>query len=189
MNITSNNTEELGTDLEESPGKQLARLREQRGYSQEFVAGKLHLRVRVIDLLETDNYELLPEPVFIKGYMRAYAKLLCVPYEPFLAFFNNLNIADRKVEKALWQGRRETKTKDKMVRWLSLISVSLVILLSAFWWQRNKDSPLISTVEQTTIKKMTTVREKPEEKLTSLSKMQSMFTKKLELAWPEKQNG
>jgi|SRR5215216_4835947 len=166
-------------DVAESPGQQLAKLREKRGYTQEYVAGKLHLRVRVIELLETDNYELLPEPVFIKGYMRAYAKLLNIAPEPLLEFFNRLTIADRKVEKALWQGRRETKMKAKLVRWFSLIAVLLIIVAAAFWWQKNNSfTPPTKSTEEVVAK--VPPKPKNDKQLTTLSKIQSMFAGQLE---------
>src|ERR1700722_14689819 len=87
----------------EKPGLQLARAREKKGYSQEYVAGKLHLRVRIIELLEADDYDQLPEAVFIKGYLRAYAKLLGFQSDPLLAIFNNVYSSEQKSEKALWQ--------------------------------------------------------------------------------------
>ena len=81
-------TEESIDFTQVKPGAQLALVRAQKGYSLEYVAGKLHLRVRIIELLETDDYQNMPEPVFVKGYLRAYAKLLDVKYQPLLDNFN-----------------------------------------------------------------------------------------------------
>lgn len=71
-----------------NPGYELAALRQQRGYSIEYVASKLHLRARIIELIEAGDFDLLPQPVFVKGYLRAYSKLLGVSPEPFLTVFN-----------------------------------------------------------------------------------------------------
>lgn len=190
MNITTNSTmNEVMNQPKESPGMQLAELREKRGFTQEYVAGKLHLRVRIIELLEQDNYELLPEPVFIKGYIRAYAKLLNVPYEPFLIFYNRLNIADRKVEKALWQGRRETNFKEKMVRWLSFMAVVVIIIAAAFWWQKSKDTKLsTNTPEKINTKKAQNTAVDTEQ-MTALSKIQSLFIEKPKLEKVEIERG
>ena len=67
-----------------NPGVQLASIRQQKGYTVEYVANKLHLRVRIIELIENSEFNLLPEPVFVKGYLRAYSKLLGISPEPFL---------------------------------------------------------------------------------------------------------
>ena len=101
--------DEIHNGTQEKPGMQLARVREKKGYSQEYVAGKLHLRVRIIELLEVDDYDQMPEPVFIKGYLRAYAKLLSVPAEPLLETFNSMYSSERKLEKAY--GRVENRIR------------------------------------------------------------------------------
>ena len=73
-----NTTKALDEQFEENhaieyPGAGLARVREKLNISQEYIADKLHLRVAVIELLEADDYDNMPEPVFIEGYLRAYA--------------------------------------------------------------------------------------------------------------------
>ena len=65
-----------GSDI--YPGQHLAKEREEQNLTQEYVASKLHLRVKMVGLLEEDSYAELPQPVFVQGYLRAYAKLLNV---------------------------------------------------------------------------------------------------------------
>ena len=60
-------------------GAKLKQAREQQGLSVDDVAASLKLLPRIIDSLESDNYQALPEPVFIKGYVRLYAELLHLP--------------------------------------------------------------------------------------------------------------
>ncbi|WP_419418684.1 helix-turn-helix domain-containing protein [Legionella sp. D16C41] len=165
----------------DSPGLNLAQLREKRGFTQEYVAGKLHLRVKVIELLEADDYENMPEPVFIKGYLRAYAKLLGVSPEPFLQVFNSHYTYERKPEKALWQSRRETNRGERFVRWFTgLVAIAAVIAIG-LWWHKNKDNmqPVFTAKQQEVVNPNPTnasaQAEKSETKLTALSRMQSMF--------------
>ena len=163
-------------DTQNKPGAKLAAVRLQQGYSAEYVAGKLHLRVRVIELLEADDYHGLPEPVFIKGYLRAYAKLLCVPAQPFLDDFNLLYKPEyRAPEKALWQSRRETNKAEHAIRWLTGIFAALVLMAVAMWWYTNKDNEQLfpaslSHAEATPNKSETEIR------LTDLSKMRSLLS-------------
>src|SRR4051812_37037371 len=106
MNTTASMDEEL-TYLEH-PGISLSKIREEKGYTIEYVASKLHLRVRIIELIEQGDFNLLPEPVFVKGYLRAYSKLLGISPDPFLAVFQEQNVSEKKPERALWQSKRET---------------------------------------------------------------------------------
>lgn len=165
-------------DKTNNPGSQLALIREQKGYSREYVAGKLHLRVRVIELLEEDRYEQMPEAVFVKGYLRAYAKLLGVAPEPYLALFNSNGEVERKTERvALWQGKRESNRNERAVRWVSGLIVISAIVAVSFWWQKNNEGQLFSSAKNNPSELKTA--EQPEKeievKLTDITKMQSMF--------------
>jgi len=63
---------------------ELAGAREQRGWSQADVAQRLKLRVRQHDALERGDWEALPGRAFVRGTLRAYARLLEVDIEPLL---------------------------------------------------------------------------------------------------------
>lgn len=124
----------------EKPGAQLAFIREKKGYTPEYVAGKLHLRKRIIELLEADIYDQLPPAVFVKGYMRSYAKFLGIDAEPLIAIFNNNSfVEDCKPGKTLWQTRREPSINERLVRWITGLIVLVAILALTFWWQTNNN--------------------------------------------------
>lgn len=169
--------DEIHNGTQEKPGMQLARVREKKGYSQEYVAGKLHLRVRIIELLETDDYDQMPEPVFIKGYLRAYAKLLGVPVEPLLEIFNSMYATERKLEKALWQSKRESHKGERVVRLLTgLITIGAIVAVG-IWWQKNKDSQQLFSSKSSHVEAVITpVQSETEIRLTDLSKMRSVLT-------------
>lgn len=190
MNTTTT-TDDTNQGLQDNPGAQLARIREKKGFTKEYVAGKLHLRVRVIELLEADDYQRMPEPVFIKGYLRAYAKLLGLAPEPYLVVFNNQYSLEHKPEKALWQSRRESNKGERLVRWITgLVAVAAVVAVS-FWWQNNKEAqPFFASriAHETKTVAVTTAKE-PEVRLTDLSRMQSMFTSSNEETVAEKEGG
>ena len=172
---TSIITDENEQQLNEKPGAQLAAARLLKGLSPEYVASKLHLRVQMIESLEADDYEKMPEPVFIKGYLRAYAILLDMPSDPLLATFNRLYLPERKLEKALWQGRRETNKAEHAVRWLTGIFALVVLGAVAVWWQSNKENEhmfpaSVSRAEPSRNQSETEIR------LTDLSKMRSLLS-------------
>ncbi len=171
---TTETMDEIHEDSQENPGIQLVRAREKKGYSQEYVAGKLHLRVRVIELLETDNYQQMPEPVFIKGYLRAYAKLLGITADPLLETFNKLYSSEKKFEKALWQSKRESNIGERAIRWLTGLIALAVIITAGMWWQKTKGHQVVAT--KTAQTEVTSPKTESEIRLTDLSKMQFMFS-------------
>lgn len=66
------------------PGARLRHAREQKNLSIPHVADRLYLNVNVIKALEVDDYDSLPSPVFVRGYLRNYAKLLEIPVDSVL---------------------------------------------------------------------------------------------------------
>jgi cytoskeleton protein RodZ len=127
----------------ENPGIQLSNIREQKGYTVEYVASKLHLRARIIELIEHGEFDLLPEPVFIKGYLRAYAKLLGVSPEPFLQVFNEQCTVEKKPERALWQSKRESHKAEHFIRWFTIAFALGVVVAVSLWWHNNRDNQAV----------------------------------------------
>jgi cytoskeleton protein RodZ len=75
----------------ETPGAQIRAIREAHNVSTEEVAKRLYLDVQMIKNLEADNYSRLPPPIFVQGYLRAFAKLFEVSEEPLLAAYLKYN--------------------------------------------------------------------------------------------------
>ena len=60
----------------ESFGSYLKTIREEQGKSLEDISENTKIAVTNLDLLEKDRYELLPPIVFVKGFLKSYAKNL-----------------------------------------------------------------------------------------------------------------
>ena len=63
-------------DAPATGGKRLQALREKNEWSVEEVASELNLKADVIRGLESDDFSALPERTYVRGYLRAYARLL-----------------------------------------------------------------------------------------------------------------
>ena len=67
------------------PGSILRAEREALGVSVREVSETLNLSTAIIEAIEADDHERLPGPVFARGYVRAYARLLELEPEPLVA--------------------------------------------------------------------------------------------------------
>jgi cytoskeleton protein RodZ len=65
-------------------GAALRQAREAAGMSIEQAAAQLRMTVRSVANLESDEYSSLGAPVFVRGQLRSYARLLGIDIEPFL---------------------------------------------------------------------------------------------------------
>ena len=134
-----------------SIGDTLRQAREACSYSITYVAAHTHLNEDVIVAIENDEHDKLSSPVFVKGYIRSYAKLLDIDVEPLLS-----NYADvAPVERVTPQVKRSKKVRssgaDPVVIWSSVTVVALMLGLLTTWWiHRDVDNPveLASVVEQ-----------------------------------------
>lgn len=81
--------EELVTEPLPGSGSLLAVAREGLGKSIEEIATELNLSVTQIKAIELDQSEGLPEPTYVRGYIRAYAKLVGLKPEEVLQNYQN----------------------------------------------------------------------------------------------------
>jgi cytoskeleton protein RodZ len=75
------------------PGKALAAQREAMGWSVEQVAEQLKLQVRQVVALEAGDYAALPGPAVVRGFVRAYAKIVRLDAAPLVAMIELENPA------------------------------------------------------------------------------------------------
>lgn len=69
-------------------GEKLRRKRESMGLSLEDAAKQLRVDIRHLRALESDDVAGLPSPVFTKGYLRNYARLLELDPDPLVSAFD-----------------------------------------------------------------------------------------------------
>lgn len=62
-----------------SPGEILRRTRRERGLSIEDVTGGMGITKATLNALENDDFDRLPSPLFVKGYVKTYCALLGLP--------------------------------------------------------------------------------------------------------------
>jgi cytoskeleton protein RodZ len=67
------------------PGRTLAAQREAMGWAVEQVADQLKLAVRQVVALEAGDYASLPGPAVVRGFVRAYAKIVKLDPAPLVA--------------------------------------------------------------------------------------------------------
>ncbi|MBV6845879.1 DUF4115 domain-containing protein [Xanthomonas campestris pv. paulliniae] len=71
-------------EQEKGCGQHLREAREAAGLSVDEVAGKLRMPAHVVHALEQEDWQRLGAPVFVRGQLRSYARLLQVDLEPLL---------------------------------------------------------------------------------------------------------
>lgn len=118
------------------PGQRLKKARELRGLTPEQVAGELHLSPRFVMAIEADDYKQLPEPAFVRGYMRLYAQLVKLSADDIAGKFDQCYAADAETPEPDARPRNPiqilgdiARPRLRIGRLLSLASVGLTVML------------------------------------------------------------
>ena len=69
----------------ESIGRYLRHARESRAMSVEEISRATRIPVSAIERIEADHFDDLPGEVFVRGFLRAYARAVSIPVEEVLA--------------------------------------------------------------------------------------------------------
>lgn len=78
------------TVMQRAPGEILKQARQGKDLSIAAIATQLNLDLRTIEALESGNLSKLPAPIFVRGYLRGYARLVGVREEEVLAAYQAL---------------------------------------------------------------------------------------------------
>jgi cytoskeleton protein RodZ len=125
------------------PGGRLVAAREEQGLALADVAKELRLPAATLQALESSRYEDLPQPVFVRGYLRAYARLLEMDEEVLVAEYDRLVDTSEPVLMPTVKVRRQATTRNPYIRGTAaLILLAMVVLLGSWWYSRLKqDAP------------------------------------------------
>ncbi|MDO3385124.1 helix-turn-helix domain-containing protein [Gilvimarinus sp. SDUM040013] len=115
---------------EQSLGKALAEARIRQGKSCEEVARALNIQPDKLKALEEDQYDKLFSPVFVRGYIRSYAKMCGVDSEPLIALYD-ANHDAAEDQPPLINDSLNVKMKNKRAKWPA--RVSLIVGIIACW--------------------------------------------------------
>ena len=144
----------------ESVGKYLKAERESQNLSLQEVSESTKIRELLLKALEEDRYDLISSPVYVKGFLDAYARYLGLDSnEIILQYQKNYakktplkgpGLEQRKTSPSL--ERSITFSKRRVTLWLLIIATSVMLLLIAMVFYRislkpRQESPRLSEEE------------------------------------------
>jgi transcriptional regulator with XRE-family HTH domain len=126
-------------EKENSIGKLLKKEREKAGLTQQQVGEALKLRPSIIDAIENEQWDRLPHAVFVKGFVKSYAKLLKVNLEEIPEAYNSISSVKDSIELPL----ENENSRKKRIIWISLIVFLVAITMLAILYKNSsKKRPL-----------------------------------------------
>ena len=121
-----NNSNELG--------KLLTKAREKLSLSQKDIAFRLNLKEEIISALDTNDFDKLPAPTYVRGYIRSYARTVNLNADSLINIYEGIAEAPPEilpdVKPAVQASSRDTPVK--AVTYLLTFTVAILFIA---WWQ------------------------------------------------------
>lgn len=146
--------EETGQQEVLSVGASLRAARERCGYELRDIAQALKLDILVITALENNDFEHLPEPIFVCGYLRAYANHVSIPSDPLIEAFTNRGIEAPPITRQK-PVKAQVSSRDNHVRGVSYGLALVLLIMLITWWRSNSlditDTAPVPVAEKETV--------------------------------------
>jgi cytoskeleton protein RodZ len=117
-----------------SLGEVLQAARVAKALSLQDVSDNLRYSVKQIDALEKGAFDLLPEAMITRGFIRNYARLLGIDAEPLLASYRESVASESDNLIAVRSSMRPVQLTKESQPWLKYILASILVLLFLLAW-------------------------------------------------------
>jgi len=120
----------------ETPGQILRLQRAEMKLSIAEIANRIHLDVRVVESIENDSQEGMPSAIYVRGYLRSYAKIVGADADKIIKLYNADSPPPPEILPEV-KPPSQISSNDKPVKAFTyLITLGLVLLL-LIWYQSN----------------------------------------------------
>lgn len=123
----------------ESPGSFIKRERELRGITLDEIAAETKIGKKFLHALEDDDYDSIPAPTFIKGFLRAYSKHIGLDgNDVVLRYEDFIERTTEKIEVVDEQAAQPVNKNYYLTAIIAVIGLVILILLAIyFFWPDN----------------------------------------------------
>ncbi len=154
--VVNDSRENLAEFRAPGPGERLKAARVSLGLEPAKVAAQLHLSSDMVHAIERDDYSAMPARVFVRGYIKNYARVVGLPTEGLLKQLEE-QFPDETAQSGLTRVgtdmRRELRSSHGIVRLMTwMIALGLGVLFVLWWygyldWKLQSNGASISVAE------------------------------------------
>ncbi len=133
------------------PGDRLQVGRIEMGLSIEDVASRMHLSNDIVEAIEENNFNDITAPIFVKGYLRAYARIVSLDEDEMIQQYAEFYSDEDPPISSISNLTPEISTSDKRVKLITyLVIIGLAVLFAIWWWNKYQtQTDLVSLDAQT----------------------------------------
>jgi len=134
MSKKSNNDK---AKLDDTPGQLLRVHREKKGMSIHEIAKRTNLDIKVVNLIEQDSDEEMPDATYVRGYLRSYAKIVDADPDHIIALYNSDSPQPPSEVIPKVKQLSQVTSSDKPVKAFTYLLTLGLVLLLLVWYQSN----------------------------------------------------
>ncbi len=146
-------------------GDFLAKARKAKGLSQEQIAKRLCVEESLIKMIDANQFhDIKQSPVFVRGHIRSYAKILGIPENEIINLLDAHGIAPKPKNVAeMDEVKPQLSVKSGTFRYMTWGIIVLLVLLIGIWWssQITNKPPIIQTPPTVTVSEPTVEQPTP----------------------------
>jgi len=117
-----------------SPGRVLQVAREASDVGLREMATRLNLSLEHLKALETNAFDKLPAPIYVRHYIKRYAEMLGISYEPLLGAYAAIS-ENRVPNLSRVSISPQINKKSKTSHWIKYVLVIGLIIIALLLWQ------------------------------------------------------
>lgn len=128
-------------------GDALRAAREAKGWAVQDAANRLRLMVRQVEAMESEDYAALGQPVFARGFVRNYARLLGIDPEPLLTRMSESGAAPaEKADTGSYSPETASGISPVLIGALVVLALLLAIPAAIYLWLNSGEDEAHSSV-------------------------------------------
>jgi cytoskeleton protein RodZ len=142
----------LRSDHMPALGEEFRSAREARGLTLSDVAEQIHIRSVYLNAIENEDWTAIGAPVYVRGFIRTYARFLALDAEDAVAMFNRYAPVERAVA-TVTMASGEDRGASGPSLWVmigGLVAVVLVAFVGYEYWQYIQGNTTRETVATAT---------------------------------------
>lgn len=131
-------------------GAALKAAREEKGWTTQDVGGRLRLMARQVEAIENENFSKLGPPVFARGFVRNYAKLLGLDPDVLLDQMTRIRTEPvQETEHVPFKPGQEFWKSPWVLGGIAAAILLILIPVVLYLWLGGNEQPVAPAVEQT----------------------------------------
>jgi len=142
------------------PGERLQAARVEKGLSLQDVAKRMHLSSSILESIEENNFDEITAPIFVKGYLRAYARIVSLDEDEMIQQYINFYSEEDPPITPTSNMTPELSVGDARIRWTTyLVILVLAALLAVWWWNKERNQEVSISLDASSSAAQQTIEE------------------------------